>query len=139
MLELVTYMCAMNAKNKKGNKIYCDALCGVVIDWDGEIHTGRESVRDTENEIDGLFVKGMVPVFVSCKNGDVDEDELYKLDCVANKFGIKYAKKILVVTDLQKNYNATLRFRNRARKMGIMVVDSVHKMTPAQISKRLSV
>ncbi len=61
--------------------VYDDALNGVVIDWDGEFHDEEvEDLYDTENEIDVLLMHDIVPVFVSCKNGIVTSEELYKLD-----------------------------------------------------------
>lgn len=137
-LELITYLAAIKAKNKKGERIYNDALSGVVLDWDGKIHKGNESVRDTENEIDGLFIRGMIPVFVSCKNGGVDENELYKLAVVADKFGAKYAKKVLVATDLQKNYSSQQKFYGRAMEMNIKIIDGVHKMTFDELVRKLA-
>lgn len=138
VLELVTYMTAKGLKNRQGLNVYSDTLSGVVLDWDGKLHMGNDSIKDTENEIDGLFVKGMIPVFVSCKNGNVDENELYKLSCVAEKFGIKYAKKVLVVTDLQKSYTSQQRFYARAHEMGIKIIDGVHKKTEREFAKQLA-
>lgn len=130
-LELITYLAAESAVTKKGNKVYSDCLSGVVLDWDGKTD-GR---ADTENEIDGLFIKGMIPVFVSCKNGNVDENELYKLSGVAEKFGTRYAKKVLVATDLQKNYSSLCYFKKRADEMGVTVIDGVHRMTFGELCK----
>ena len=133
-LELITYLAATEARSPKGKKVYCDALSGVVLDWDGIL----DRKNDTENEIDGLFIKGMIPVFVSCKNGGVDENELYKLQSVAEHFGIKYAKKALVATDLQKNYSSLCYFQKRASEMGITIIDGVHRMTFAELCKKLA-
>ena len=138
VLELMTYLAAKSARTKKGFTVYDDALSGVVLDWDGKVHLGASSVLDTENEIDVLLVKGMIPYFVSCKNGNVDENELYKLSAVAAHFGVKYAKKILVATDLQKNYSSLQRFIGRAKEMNIKIIDGVHKMTFAEFSKKLA-
>ena len=133
-LELITYLAAAEAKTKKGSKVYCDALSGVVLDWDGTL----SGINDTENEIDGLFIKGMIPVFVSCKNGGVDENELYKLSSVAEHFGVKYAKKVLVATDLQKNFTSLRCFKARADEMGVTIIDGVHRMTFGELCKRLA-
>lgn len=134
VLELVTYLAAVSAVTKNGKRVYSDAMSGVVLDWDG---TDNDK-GNTENEIDGFFVKGMIPVFVSCKNGGVDENELYKLSSVANRFGIKYAKKVLVATDLQKNYTSLKYFKARADEMGVVIIDGVHRMTFSEISKKLA-
>ena len=137
-LELATYLAAKNARTKNGRYVYNDALSGVVLDWDGKIHNGLQSAADTENEIDVLLMRGMIPVFVSCKNGGTDENELYKLAAVAEHFGVKYAKKVLVATDLQKNYTSLQRFLDRAAQMDITVIDGVHKMTGRELAKRLA-
>ncbi len=137
VLELVTYLAAKNATNKSGRYIYNDARTGVVLDWDGKIHADNPSYPDTENEIDVLLVRGMIPVFLSCKNGTTDENELYKLAAVAEHFGTKFARKALIATDLQKNYTSLARFTDRAREMGITVIDGVHKMTESEFCRRI--
>jgi hypothetical protein len=134
VLELVTYLAATEAKTKIGLPVFCDALSGVVLDWDGKI----DGIRDTENEIDGLFIKEMIPVFVSCKNGNVDENELYKLSGVAEHFGTGFAKKVLVATDLQKNYASMGFFKARASEMNVTIIDGVHKMTFSELCKKLA-
>lgn len=137
VLELVTYLAAKNATNKSGHYIYNDARTGVVLDWDGKIHADNPSYPDTENEIDVLLVRGMIPVFLSCKNGTTDENELYKLAAVSEHFGTKFARKALIATDLQKNYTSLARFTDRAREMGITVIDGVHKMTESEFCRRI--
>ena len=93
------FLAALEAQENDGTKTYNDVMNGVYIDWDGDISTDQNGY-DTENEIDVIMMHGMVPVFVSCKNGYVDKDELYKLNAVATRFGGKYAKKVLVATSL---------------------------------------
>ena len=109
----------------------------MVLDWDGNIHADNPSFPDTENEIDVLLVRGMIPVFISCKNGSTDENELYKLSAVAEHFGAKFARKALIATDLQKNYTSLARFTDRAREMGITVIDGVHKMTASEFCRQI--
>ena len=137
VLELVTYLAAKNVKTASGRYLYNDARTGVVLDWDGNIHADNPSFPDTENEIDVLLVRGMIPVFISCKNGSTDENELYKLSAVAEHFGAKFARKALIATDLQKNYTSLARFNDRAREMGITVIDGVHKMTAGEFSRHI--
>lgn len=106
VLELHTYM--------EYSEVSDDCKVGVHIDWDGTIHGGWG--RDTVNEIDVLALKGYIPTFISCKNGNVDQMALYELETVASRFGGKYAKKILVAPQgLNKSH------RIRAREMGIEV------------------
>ena len=106
ILELHTYMEYASQND--------DCRVGVHIDWDGTIHGGWG--RDTVNEIDVLALKGYIPTFISCKNGNVDQMALYELATVAGRFGGKYAKKVLVAPQgMNKSH------RIRAREMNIEV------------------
>ena len=120
-LEMKVFLAALEATETDGTVTYNDVMNGVFIDWDGEIHTDRQSY-DTENEIDVIMMHGMVPVFVSCKNGNIEKEELYKLNSVATRFGGKYAKKVLVATALD-NSSSSNYLRQRARDMGIRLVE----------------
>lgn len=126
VLEMKVYLAALEAKEKDGTETYNDVMNGVFIDWDGDIHTNKKEY-DTENEIDVMMMHGMVPVFVSCKNGFIEKDELYKLNTVANRFGGKYAKKVLVATALD-NSDYSNYIRQRAEDMNIRLIEGyVHK------------
>ncbi|MBQ8857194.1 MAG: hypothetical protein IJ024_03505 [Lachnospiraceae bacterium] len=70
-----------------------DCRVGVHLDWDGVIY--NHSAKDTLNEIDVLSLHGVIPTFISCKNGSVNQMALYELETVADKFGGKYAKKVI--------------------------------------------
>lgn len=107
LLELHTYY----ERVESGR--YSDCRVGVHIDWDGEIN-GREI--DVENEIDVMLLEGVVPVFISCKNGRVNQMALYELDAVANRFGGKYVRKELSATQ-----EITPGYLKRAEEMGIIV------------------
>lgn len=107
LLELHTYY------ERKESGRYSDCRVGVHIDWDGEIN-GREI--DVENEIDVMLLEGVVPVFISCKNGRVNQMALYELDTVANRFGGKYVRKELAATQ-----EITPGYLKRATEMGIIV------------------
>lgn len=107
LLELHTYY----ERVESGR--YSDCRVGVHIDWDGEI-SGREI--DVENEIDVMLLEGVVPVFISCKNGRVNQMALYELDAVANRFGGKYVRKELSATQ-----EITPGYLKRAEEMGIIV------------------
>ena len=69
------------------------------LDWDGVIEDNPQS--DVLNEIDVLTMAGNIPTFISCKNGKLDTNgklhALYELETVAQRFGGKYARKVLVV------------------------------------------
>ncbi len=108
-----------------------DAVSGAVIDWDHPPDADDED--DVKNEIDVLATAGTIPVFISCKNGSVDSDELYKLNTVAERFGGKYAKKLLVMS----YYDVPDSFIQRAHAMNICLIRNVHQMTLHEFSKKL--
>lgn len=128
-LEMKVYLALKNITDGEGNLVYDDSLNGVVIDWDGEFHDEEtENIYDTENEIDVLLMHDMVPVFVSCKNGKVTSDELYKLNTVAERFGGTYSRKVLVATSIDDMGEAGLYLRQRAKDMGIKLVEKIQFM-----------
>ena len=104
---------------------------GVVIDWD--MFDGAAVCR-TINEIDVMAMRGTVPVFVSCKNGRFDANELYKLNTVAERFGGKYAKKVLVSTSLDHLLSSVL-IRSRMENMKILNVEDIDNMTADELEK----
>ena len=128
-LEMKIYATARNLRNDDGTCVYNDAMTGVLIDWDGEFHDENiENEYDTENEIDILLMHGVVPVFVSCKNGIVTAEELYKLNTVAQRFGGKYSKKVLIATAISKLGEKGEYLRQRAGDMNIRIVENVQDM-----------
>lgn len=132
-LEMKMYKAALEAFEKDGSHTYNDVMTGVYIDWDGDIHTERDG-HDTENEIDVMMMHGLVPIFVSCKNGYIDIDELYKLNAVAEKFGGKYAKKVLIATALGNN-DFSEYLRQRAKDMSIRLVEGIQGMDDSELNK----
>lgn len=107
LLELRTYY------NRKDSGKYSDCRVGVHIDWDGVFEGAGQ---DVENEIDVMLLEGNKPVFISCKNGKVDQMALYELHTVAQRFGGRYVQKELVASQgLSGGY------LRRAEEMGILV------------------
>ncbi len=98
-----------------------DIKVGVQIEWE----SGKKYF-ETQNEIDVMAVSSSLPVFVSCKNGEVRKEALYELDSVSRALGGTYAKKILVCTYLSKNASSRERILERARDMGIEVIFNTH-------------
>ncbi len=119
ILEAKVFLCAIDAKNENEKPVYQSAASGVMIKWD------RKSESDcyaTVNELDGIFMHGAVPVCASCKNGKVDMEELYKLAEVTRRFGGKYAKSVLICSDISEIAPA---FFTRAADMNIRVFADV--------------
>lgn len=137
VLEYLTYKAGLD-ESENGESVFNDAELSVVIDWDNE-------PNGTSNEIDCIFMHGMVPVFVSCKNGDVKTDELYKLEAVSEKFGSGYAKTALVSTvyfdpesSSYDGIRATETLKNRADDMQIRMLMKVHTMTSDRLGSDLA-
>ncbi len=132
-LEMKVYSVAAKAVSPDGRPTYNEVMQGVQIDWNGRTD---DDPYGATNEIDVMMMRGMIPVFVSCKNGRVGMDELYKLNSVANRFGGKYTKKVLVATRLSelesrddgddpyRTSGEFIRyFRMRAKEMGIQLIE----------------
>lgn len=135
VFELFLALSAKELKDEDGNPYYTDVMSGAFIDWDGEIHTGTAS--DVENEIDLILMKGLMPVFISCKNGAVGVNELYKLSVVANKFGGKYVRKVLAATEIDKDEKNVEFIRIRADAMGIKPWIKLHKISEERFEDEL--
>ncbi len=132
ILEMMVYKTANELKNQNDAPYYSDSMRSVIIDWDGKI--GNNKTGDTKNEIDCILMKNLVPIFISCKGGDIEEAELYKLDAVARRFGGKYAKKVLISANHGKDEIATAYFKKRAEDMNITLFESVHLLSNSEFS-----
>lgn len=99
--------------------------CGLncYLDWEGD---GNPRHRDTDNsdvinEVDVLYMKKNIPTFISCKNKLVSDNQvLYELETVANRFGGTNARKILLA-----RAGAAKAIKNRADEMGIRVARDI--------------
>lgn len=117
----------------KGAPLFDDCRMSVNIDWDGQVHDPIKRIPETRNEIDVVLIHGLTPLFISCKNGNIGEEELYKLNTVAERFGGPYARKMLIATDLdRKSPSANRAFTQRARDMDIILVTDAGELTPKE-------
>ncbi|MBE6541475.1 MAG: hypothetical protein E7672_03405 [Ruminococcaceae bacterium] len=137
VLEYITYKTAIYAEEDE-IPLFDSAEVGIVIGWD-------EEPAGTRNEIDCMLMRGCVPIFISCKNGDVKTDELYKLETVADKFGQEYGKKVLLSTvyfdEAAKSYDgdrATQTLKARAEDMNIRLISKVHLSNKNVLAKEIS-
>ena len=129
LLEIMVLLQARDCK-MDGKPFFHDCRMSVSIDWDGVVHQPVQQISDTCNEIDVIATRGQVSLFISCKNGEIGEEELYKLNTVAGRFGGKYARKMLVATDLERKSPSSIRaFLQRAKDMNIHVVQDAAELT----------
>lgn len=136
LLELIIAVMARSITENRDLPLYNSIGTGICIDWDGIVM--QDSRIDVENEIDVILMKGMTPVFVSCKNGSVDTDELYKLSVVAERFGGKYVRKVLVATQLDDMGYRAEYIRARAKDMNIRLVEDVDSMNEKVLCNEVS-
>ena len=128
ILELYAYMIALEIAANDPD-YYDDIDIGVFVDWDGIIHGDEESAKDTRNELDIVLMRGLISVFISCKNGEVRKEALYELNTVSEKFGGEYAKKILLTTYISRDRESRDFIVQRAKDMKIEIIEGVDKMT----------
>ncbi len=145
ILELKTYITCLELVGRRGG----DCLTGVTIDWDGDEDIGSdikylynpddpESKIDTINEVDVVATCGLVPYFISCKNGAFTPEELYKLYSIGERFGKGYCRKIIVSTNLTYSLGSKKQvYMQRAADMGIDIIENVHEMTDDEFSEEL--
>lgn len=131
-LEVKTLL-EVRSMKENGQPFFDDCAMGVTIDWDGVFHGKDTGIPDTRNEVDVIATKGMRSLFISCKNGYIGEEELYKLHTVAEYFGGPYAKKMLIATELDQKSPASNRaFAQRARDMGIILITDAAELDAAE-------
>ena len=123
LLEVKTLLEARKIR-EKGRAYFDDCMMSVNIDWDGKVSKNPRKSSGTHNEIDVILTRGMKTLFVSCKNGDVGDGEMYKLCAVAEEFGSPYARKMLVVAELENEEALT----QRAKDMGVHLVKNAAKL-----------
>lgn len=136
ILELYAYMLLNEIDDNEGG-YYNDLDIGVFVDWDGEVHSGSEHIYDTKNEIDLIAMRGITPVFVSCKNGEARKEALYELDTLAEHFGGRYARKVLFATYISPDEDSKKYIEQRARDMNIVIIDGVDKMSREELKRVL--
>lgn len=137
VLEMKTFFEARNII-EDDQPYFTDCLLSTTIDWDGVLHNPCDMEKDTTNEIDVVLMKGLIPVFISCKNGRIDGEELYKLNTVANRFGGKYAKKMLIATDFERHSKDSVEaYIQRTKDMHINFIPNAAKLTKKQWQQKL--
>ncbi|MEG2769627.1 MAG: DUF1887 family CARF protein [Oscillospiraceae bacterium] len=110
-LELYGFLKAYNVN------WFNDVKTSVMIGWADRVL----QPYDTRNEIDIILVKGITPVFISCKMGIPNALALSEIKTLAMRFGGVMAKTVLFSASDVKNGNPTI--YNRACELGIYIVD----------------
>ena len=146
-LELYTY----NEARKK--RYFNDQSLSVLIDWDGDelkeeknlselkLETNKYRpviVPNTINEIDVILVKGISPLFVSCKTGSYNikelKSEIGTINTITKRFGGQSAKPVLVTTSDLSKIDPFL--YKRCWDMGVFVIEG-GDLRSGKMGKRL--
>lgn len=135
ILELYTYI-VLKEIQEENPGLVDDVDVGVSVDWDGKIENNTNSA-ETSNEIDVILMCDQVPVFISCKNGAVKKDALYELNTVAQHFGNKYNKRILIAACGGKFLNDEAYLFRRADDMGIIPIGMKHLQAKEYFKNKL--
>lgn len=110
-LELYAYLCC------KRSCFFDDARTSVLVDWE-DAPKGHDTTR---NEIDVLLVKGVTPVFISCKTGQPTALAMSEIKIISEKFGGIFTKTVIMTASNLKQENKAL--LQRATDLGIYVLD----------------
>lgn len=116
-LELIIYLTVKNSDT------FTDSDTGVKFIWD--IPDGGNSLSDLlsdntpRNEVDVMAVRGIKPIFISCKTRAPINEDLNELYAIREHFGGELACAVLATTKHVENESPIY---ERARAMGIEII-----------------
>ncbi len=97
---------------------FFDEVCSsVVINWNGK----GNDLENTRNEVDLLLVKGIMPIFISCKTGIPHAQALYEIKQLCERFSGNFGRAALIsAQDLGRQSDA---LKHRAAELRILLLD----------------
>lgn len=104
--------------------IFHDVRTSVVVDWAGSFH--RDGVT---NELDTVAVRGITPLFVSCKTCPVSTEALNELAVLRDRFGGAIARAAIVTAEYCR---AVTRHRAAALDIDVIDIDDLRSGTVGQ-------
>lgn len=111
-LELQVYRACLAAD------CFDDVILSAVVNWSAD---GKENRRSAvTNEIDVMAVRGIQPVFISCKTCEIKTEALNELAILRERFGGKLSRALIVTSSPSKGRDV---MRRRAAELGIEVVE----------------
>ena len=111
VLELQVYRACLAAG------CFDDVILSAVVDWKAD-----EKRRDAvTNEIDVMAVRGIQPVFISCKTCEIKTEALNELAILRDRFGGKGSRAIIVTSAAGTKSRAVM--RRRAAELDIEVIE----------------
>ena len=111
VLELQVFRACLEAR------CFDDVVLSAVVNWEG-----KDSQRDSvTNEIDVVAVRGIQPMFISCKTSEIRTEALNELAILRDRFGGRGSRAMIVTSALATKNRAPM--RRRAAERGIEVVE----------------
>lgn len=111
VLELQVYRACLAAG------CFDDVILSAVVNWRAD-----EKRRDAvTNEIDVMAVRGVQPVFISCKTCEIKTEALNELAILRDRFGGKGSRAIIVTSAASSRSRAVM--RRRAAELEIEVIE----------------
>ena len=111
VLELQVFRACLAAE------CFDDVVLSAVVNWQG----GTNQRDGVSNEIDVVAVRGIRPVFISCKTSEIRTEALNELAILRDRFGGKGSRAIIAIAALATRNRAPM--RRRAAELGIEVVE----------------
>ena len=110
VLELHVYRACLEAG------CFDDVVLSAVVNW----QSGKNQRDGVTNEIDVMAVRGIHPVFISCKTSEIRTEALNELSVLRDRFGGKYSRAIIVTS--RSTADDFTPMHHRASQLGIDVL-----------------
>ena len=94
-----------------------DVVLSAVVNW----QAGDRKRDAVTNEIDVMAVRGVQPVFISCKTSDIKTEALNELAILRDRFGGKGSRAVIVTSAQGSRGRAVM--RRRAAELEIEVIE----------------
>ena len=120
VLELYVYKTCLDSA------LFDDVRLSAVVDWEPD-----EKQNAVSNELDVMCTRGVTPVFLSCKTGEVKSEALNEPAILRDRFGGKIAKAAVITAE-----RGGVAMRNRAAELQIQVID-LTDLTAGRLAKRI--
>ena len=112
--------------------LFDDVIISAIVNWtDSSVQTGSVT-----NEIDVVAVRGIQPLFISCKTCEVKTEALNELAVLRDRFGGE-GSRAMVVTSAGIP-GAASPTRRRASELGIEIVDWNDLKNPEKLKRRIA-
>ena len=111
VLELQVYRACLAAG------CFDDVVLSAVVNWEG----GSSQRDGVTNELDVVAVRGIQPVFISCKTSEIRTEALNELAVLRDRFGGRGSRAMIVSSAIATKNRAPM--RRRAAELDIEVIE----------------